>query len=942
MLLEPFRDKFKNFARFSCKGIKLRFVLQGSPFRYGKIWASFRPLHSAIGYGKMISATGSTIDPGYVNAAAFAAGGMEAYDATSASRDIDAFPFFSGGHHPSDVCDGYFRTSTTGNAYYPGFSARCFGGSLMHKSILMNHSTRMGVWLDVADSTSAELTIPFIHYKDCVDIAGQITAKPTLGKPTSCTQFSQPIANMVNMGTLFMDLPHAIRTATTASAEKMTLNIFAQFIEPKLWAADNPFVLQAEDEFDEQTTVKPSAVASTIAEAASLFEWIPIIGPYAKATSMAASAVSWFLGLFGWTNPPVVTPIPSRMLHTSYISPNPDISTQEAVLALDAKNETTVDPRTVGCSPSDPLAIEEFCARPAYVGSLYVDGATAPDTTIATIPITSSTFGYRSVSDPGADPRFGTAIGTGASKKVIAYQTIPFTYASALFKYWRGTCVLRFVPIVSKFHRGAIRIWYSPTFRGSANCSFTEGTHVNYVHQLQDGEFTIRVPFSTSNSFLLVDHSPFTFNDDTSGDKYNNRWSLSESIDYPADAGKKLMNGVVGVQMLNWLQSPVAAPVDIMVFCHFEDVEFACPILNAMSDKGKSQSGTDFEAGLDKVAMAPFCSQSNDVCLPTDKKLKKAQARALLYPGEQVFSLRKLLHRSTPYRVFVNYPDPGSASGRYGGYAPHTLYTLDCYLPRFPLPTAVTGRGYAPDAVVNAADVTTSSHYVTNLSKTTPIAYLSACFTGHRGSLIWSAKAHSDLITDISISRADIRHPTYCYKPKVELSGASMVSNVTGFDRNAASNMTRMGLILTQRESNSSVNGKQVAKNKVSGYATASFPSYSNWRMLPGNAAAMHSNTYLFGGWAASPAPETMDSATSDIAGVKVTAEFTPQATGFGASGTTMPNQFSAGLAVATAVRAGPDFNVYGFISVPTIFIYNTNAGVSGTATCVVPYAFTA
>jgi hypothetical protein len=128
------------------------------------------------------------------------------------------------------------------------------------------------------------------------------------------------------------------------------------------------------------------------------------------------------------------------------------------------------------------------------------------------------------------------------------------------------------------------------------------------VHQLQDGEFTIRVPFSTSNSFLLVDHSPFTFNDDTSGDKYNNRWSLSESIDYPADAGKKLMNGVVGVQMLNWLQSPVAAPVDIMVFCHFEDVEFACPILNAMSDKGKSQSGTDFEAGLDKVAMAPFCS----------------------------------------------------------------------------------------------------------------------------------------------------------------------------------------------------------------------------------------------------------------------------------------------------------------------------------------------
>eukprot|EP01084_Bolivina_argentea_P235709 396542_1 len=94
---------------------------------------------------------------------------------------------------------------------------------------------------------------------------------------------------------------------------------------------------------------------------------MPGIGVYARATQMAASAVSGVASMFGYSRPvelaeiqPYKPVLIGNMANTNV----PDTSNK---LTLDVKQELTVDPRVMGLGSADEMTIKSIAQRESYL-----------------------------------------------------------------------------------------------------------------------------------------------------------------------------------------------------------------------------------------------------------------------------------------------------------------------------------------------------------------------------------------------------------------------------------------------------------------------------------------------------------------------------------------------------------------------------------------------
>jgi hypothetical protein len=531
---------------------------------------------------------------------------------------------------------------------------------------LIPYSQRPCVWLSPQHNQGAEMELPFFYYKNWLN--------------------AQSASDMTNMGQLTFLNYTALQSANGVTGDGVSIAVYAWAEDVKLSGPSVGLATQSlEVQGDEYGKGPVSSVASAIASAAGYFKNIPVIGKFATATQMGASAVSSIAKLFGFTNVPVIA-------DTQPFRPEPfpkmastDIGFPIEKLTLDAKNELTIDPTAIGLKAEDEMAISSLVQRDSYLCTATWASSSAVDTIL-----------FASAVCPMLQDQ------TAQATTLTFYQT-PMAWLSSMFLHWRGDIIFKFKVIASVYHKGRLRISFDPagsnteniyTDANSANVVFTEIVDLGDTNEVE-----MRIPFQQAYPFLLTQNY-------LTAPQW---WSTSSS---PSFSGSPtLNNGVITVRVQTILTSPTASSsVSILVHVRAADnFELANP-------RDLQNSASMFQV---QSAESPSVSTVVGTGLPNVN-----EQRNLVHFGERVLSLRQLLRRYT----MVNLDHVGTSSNSNNLCIWQKIFTK--------LPPMYGFDPYGQNSAKGL--VVTASNFAFNFTQPHPLNWVAPAFVAYRGSTNWT------------------------------------------------------------------------------------------------------------------------------------------------------------------------------------------------------------
>lgn len=535
-----------------------------------------------------------------------------------------------------------------------------------------------GVWLDPAHSEGAVLSCPFIWPRSFLRVGSN--------------------ADFQGMGSISLVVFNPLASAN-GSNSSVSVQAYAWMEDVVIAGPTLAPALQA-DEYGVGPVSRP---ASAIANAARRLGDVPVIGKFATATSIGASAVSKIASLFGFTDVPVISDTePMRN------SPFPQLASSQIgypveKLALDPKNELSIDPAIAGLNDTDELAIATFAQRESYLTGVTWSSASPADTPLFTSAVT---------------PQLGAIAGT-------AYDFTPLGLLSILFRNWRGDLIFRFRFIATPFHKGRVRISYDP-FSALVQTTGDTGPYVfNKIVDLgAETDVEFRVPYQQALAWCYA-------NSQIS----NGTWSTSTT---PAlTLSDTFNNGMISVKVLTALTGPTStSSVGLQVFVRgAENMEFANPAVG------------NFD-------MTPFALQSEEYSeksvvesMTMGEEGSDESKRPLVNFGESIRSLRSLLRRKNMLDT-VYVPAPTA----------NTVGVFRINQTRFPI-----YYGYDPSGWNLAkGTVVPASNFPFNFSLMSPWHLIANCFLAQRGSMHWTYNPHKGTTPITSrISRYNYSFPGY-------------------------------------------------------------------------------------------------------------------------------------------------------------------------------------
>lgn len=487
-----------------------------------------------------------------------------------------------------------------------------------------------------------------------------------------------------SMGELTFLVYSALQSANGVSGSGVNVITYAWMEDIELSGATVGYALQS-DEYGEGPISKP---ASSIARFAASLSNVPVIGTFAKATSIGASAVSSIASLFGFTNVPVIADTqPMRS------EPFPKFSSSEIgfpveKLTLDPKNELSVDPRIVGIGGEDEMSLAYIAGKETYLTTA----------TWSTADLIDQVLFYSRV-NPGLYDN-----DNGINNKL--YMS-PMCFISTLFNNWRGDIIFRFKIVCSKYHKGKLRVSFDPAGYSAQNIGNTVSTsnvvQTSIIDIGQTDQVEFRVPYQQALHFLNM-----RTNYSAAAKGWDTRTAVPGSYPY----NRLYDNGFIMVRVMNALTSPVgSSTVDLQVWVRAADnIEFANP------------TPIDFNK-----TMSIYAPQSAEMVYDgkTDVKTFGAvkgvqEQQYLVHYGENIRSMRQLLRR---YEFVTR------------TYIAGATVSLIQYIDFHKLPPA---RGYFNLAPWTATSILGGSDTGFNFTTMTMLSYVTPAFLAYRGSTNWS------------------------------------------------------------------------------------------------------------------------------------------------------------------------------------------------------------
>jgi hypothetical protein len=465
-------NRITTYQLLRCK-LHLKFLINGTPFQYGRLMADYIPLRSATGPPDEL-----TVDRAFVT-----------QDSVGASQ-------------------------------------------------------RPHIFLDPTTCAGGEMELPFFWYKDYLNVVA---------------------GDWDLMGEINIRQLNALASTNTTSTDtvRITVMAWASEVEVAMPTAFDAAGLtaQALPEYEYQAKTKSkgkgdeypssgviSGPATAIQNVASALTKVPFLAPYARASEVAAGAIANIARMFGYSRPVMQTegiaeyrPVPTGSLALTNI---PDNSHK---LALDVKQETTVDSRTVGLDGTDEMNIKSIAMRESYVTKFAwtendsANSGDVPETLLWTSYVTPLMFDVEKI--PGS-------AGPPVVPDRFWYHYTPSGFISNLFASWHGSMIFRFQIVASKFHRGRLRIVYEPGTTTPGN-NFDE-YNINYskiVDISEERDVVMKVGHGQDKYWLPIAYPNTVAGDDVPP------FSTSVST-FPVMSDVTAINGTISVYVLNDLESP--------------------------------------------------------------------------------------------------------------------------------------------------------------------------------------------------------------------------------------------------------------------------------------------------------------------------------------------------------------------------------------------------
>jgi hypothetical protein len=386
-------------------------------------------------------------------------------------------------------------------------------------------SQRPHIWILPQSNTGGEMTIPFFYSKNYVAVTNA--------------------AEVALLGRLSFRGYTALASANGAASNGVQIQVYAWMENPCLFGPTTSLSMQSGDEYGNGPISAPAAAA---AHWAMYLSKVPIIGRFAKATGIGASAVSQMAKLFGWTNVPVIEDVKPLKNVPFHDLASAHISEPTSKFFLDPKGELCVDPAVVGLSSEDELSIAHLVQRESFLTTgTWAAGAAAGSIIFSAAP----------------NPYLGDR-GTISSAGTYTCAFTPMAWIAAAFGHWRGDIIFRFKVICSKFHSGRLRIHWDPLGDLSSTADVTHVTYTTILDIQESDEVEFRVPYMQALPWTPVQANVSSLNS----------WTTSGVISVNG-----VSNGTLTVRVLNNLTAPTdAATCSVLVFVRgAENLEFANP-----------------------------------------------------------------------------------------------------------------------------------------------------------------------------------------------------------------------------------------------------------------------------------------------------------------------------------------------------------------------------
>jgi hypothetical protein len=635
--------------------------------------------------------------------------------------------------------------------------------------------------------------------------------------------------NFATLGRINYILYSVLQSANGVPATNVTVTCYAWMEDAELAGLTSGLILQS-DEYDSAGPI--SGPASTVANIAGKLSNVPFVGTLARATEIGAKAIGGIASLFGFSNPPVIDDVMPFQPKSFHAFSNVETSVPIDKLSIDPKNEITVDKRVIGIEQDDELTIVNFAGKQSWItGSLWTE-AYAPGTQIMCFPVT---------------PRLFSSL-AGTSQNFI--NETPACHAAAAFEQWRGEMIFTLKFVKSRYHTGRVQISWDPQGIPGTNAETTTMTRIVDLQVETEVEFAI--PYKAYTPWLSTSNVANTWTITTGAPA----WSYN-----PGN-----FNGAVKVVVLNELTGPAASQsIDVLLFAR-TGKDFRLSVPNALPD------------------FSVYTVQSLQLS-DVGTELQEDDTLAITV-GENVLSLRQLLHRSTLWHV-APLGNPLSAAATYNTT---NLYFHTNYIPRYPLEP-----GFSTQALNFGVGLISGSRTPYQFSPNTFLNWFGNCFAGYRGSLVHHFNVIGNgaaLLDDFKIER----DPIYWILDSTRLASNRFSVGANTADASSLSRVPTSASFNVKRTV-IGTRGMSLTNTNTQSALSVVTPQYSKWKFRPSYGPSRAG---------------AVAAALTEIDSLKISA--------MGRCGSTSSGADQGWPILETYVAGGVDFDLLFFICVPTLY----------------------
>jgi hypothetical protein len=506
---------------------------------------------------------------------------------------------------------------------------------------ILTRSQRHHVDVSIGASTTAVINVPFIwpeNYYDMLDTNTDPTLLPRINLDSYAQLRGVGTTDPITVKIVVVPKNVKLMGPTLQSFDTISSLDLSQH---NFEACARQTKHKGPDEYQKDGPV--SSVATAVAAASGALSNLPVIGPFALATQIGATAVSGIAQIFGFSRPAVIS-------DPSYMRPLPlgsvaltDAKDTANKMTLSSKQEITVDPTTIGLDNKDELSFNFLKNVESVIGVVEWDPTLGPDDPICEWMVT-----------PCMAKMTTTSSGYRVIPSCLYWLSQPFTS-------WSGSLKFRVQIVGSQLHNGKMAVYYDPYYNPSGVAGERLNTEYYFLVDLAESrDFTFSIAWKQSLPYLDTNIDGRTL-------PQSSATFAAPVVGVSSDL-RKVSNGRVRLEVFNELVvADGVTPVDIIVKMsagddfelknYYSDAIFDVrpnPFIGAAGESKLDLGAHTFEACASEQTdqdTAMGVNESMQVALAPEDPIEHPK-RSLVFYGEEISSLRTLLKRYTYLRTY--------------------------------------------------------------------------------------------------------------------------------------------------------------------------------------------------------------------------------------------------------------------------------------------------